>query len=300
MRIDNTHRPWITATIALLVIATAGYIPYAFFSKNGPSGGSAVGLLYGIAGYAMMLFAGLLGARKKRPVWRLGRAQTWMRGHIWLGLLSFPVILMHGGFAWKGPLTYTLMILFFIVWVSGIVGAVIQHYIPTYMASNVPLETIYEEIPHVRQQLRAEADQLAISICGSLEAKSAMAAAASGEPEPAVATTTLVEIEVGDRERFREVYLEQMRPFLDNPDENATDMANPQRSAAVFESMRRILPKQVHAVVDDLESICEEERQLIRQRGIYRWLHGWLVVHVPVSIALLVLGGIHAIVALTY
>jgi hypothetical protein len=49
-----------------------------------------------------------------------------------------------------------------------------------------------------------------------------------------------------------------------------------------------------------LESICEEERQLVRQRRIYQWLHGWLLVHVPLSIALLVLGGIHAIVALTY
>jgi hypothetical protein len=33
---------------------------------------------------------------------------------------------------------------------------------------------------------------------------------------------------------------------------------------------------------------------------MYRMLHGWLLVHVPLSIALLVLGGIHAIVALRY
>ena len=37
-----------------------------------------------------MIFAGLLAARKKVPVWRLGRAQDWMRGHLWLGLLSLP------------------------------------------------------------------------------------------------------------------------------------------------------------------------------------------------------------------
>jgi hypothetical protein len=29
-------------------------------------------------------------------------------------------------------------------------------------------------------------------------------------------------------------------------------------------------------------------------------LHGWLLVHVPVSITLLVLGGIHALVAIRY
>ena len=59
-------------------------------------------------------------------------------------------------------------------------------------------------------------------------------------------------------------------------------------------------PQPVHAVLEDLESICEEERQLSRQRKIYHLLHGWLLVHVPASIALLVLGGIHAIVALRY
>jgi hypothetical protein len=64
--------------------------------------------------------------------------------------------------------------------------------------------------------------------------------------------------------------------------------------------MRRLLPSPVHPVVDDLENIIEEERQLRRQRVIYQWLHGWLLVHVPLSIALLVLGGIHAIMALTY
>ncbi len=46
----------------------------------------------------MMLFAGLLGARKKVPLWRIGRAKVWMRGHLWLGVLSLPMILYHVGF----------------------------------------------------------------------------------------------------------------------------------------------------------------------------------------------------------
>src|SRR5271154_1523697 len=160
MRIDRTHRGWFIATAVLFGVATLGYIAYAIRSPQGPTGGSPVGLAYGIAGYGMMLFAGLLGARKKIPVWRIGRAQTWMRGHLWLGLLSFPFILYHSGFAWRGQLTAVLMILFFIVVVSGIIGAAIQHYVPRVILSDIPLETIYEEIPHVREQLRTEADQL--------------------------------------------------------------------------------------------------------------------------------------------
>src|SRR5579883_2167794 len=133
MRIDRTHRPWEVATAALAVVSTVVYILYAVQSPAGPRGGSAIGLTFGIAGYALMLYAGLLGARKKVPIWRLGRAQTWMRGHLWLGLLSLPLILFHSGFAFRGPLTLVLMILLFIVIASGIVGAIVQHYLPSLM-----------------------------------------------------------------------------------------------------------------------------------------------------------------------
>jgi hypothetical protein len=302
MRIDRTHRPWLTTTVILLGAATLAYIPYALTSQTGPSGGSTLGLIYGISGYGMMLFAGLLGARKKVPVWRIGRAQTWMRGHLWLGALSFPLILFHAGFAWKGQLTAVLMLLFLIVWLSGIVGAAIQHYLPQMMTSRVPLETIYEEIPHVRQQLREEADQLVASICGSLSGQTAAELSDSAEESESasVGVTTLIEVEPEDRTRFRAVYLNTIRPFLDDPEAPHVEFSNTLRSSAVFESLRRMLPSSIHAVLEDLESICEEERQLSRQRKLYHFLHGWLLVHVPLSIALLVLGGIHAIVAVQY
>lgn len=273
MRIDKTHRPWIIATVAAAVVSTIVYIIYAVRTPGGPRGGSAIGLTFGIAGYALMLYAGLLGARKKVPIWRLGRAQTWMRGHIWLGLLTLPLILFHAGFAFRGPLTLVLMLLLFIVIASGIVGAIVQHYVPSLITTRVPMETIYEEIPHVRAQLREEADVLVASV---------------------------VEVETEDRAQFAEVYGQRIRPYLANPDAPHLEMGDSRRSAEIFESLRRVLAAPVHGVLDDLENLCEEERQLSRQIRIYRWLHSWLLVHVPLSIALLVLGGVHAVMALRY
>jgi hypothetical protein len=294
MRIDRTHRPWVIATTVLAIASTVAYIVYAIETPGGPRGGTPMGLTFGIAGYAMMLYAGLLGARKQVPTWRLGRAQTWMRGHLWLGLLSLLVILYHAGFAFRGPLTLVLMLLFFVVIGSGILGAAIQHYVPTFMTSRVPLETIYEEIPHVRAQLREEADQLAAAICGPLDG--------AVETEQAIeqSQTVLVEIEHDDRERFRDVYLHKVRPFLTDPETSGAEIADPLRSDETFEALRRLLAPPVHGVLDDLQNICEEEQQLSRQIRIYRWLHAWLLVHVPLSIALLVLGAIHALVALRY
>jgi hypothetical protein len=290
MRIDRTHRPWVIATVALAIVSTVAYIVYAVETPSGPRGGSAMGLTFGIVGYGLMLYAGLLGARKQVPTWRIGRAQTWMRGHLWLGLLSLLLILFHGGFAFRGPLTLVLMLLFFIVIGSGILGAAIQHYVPSLITSRVPLETIYEEIPHVRAQLREEADQLAAGICGPLD----------GAVQPAAVQTTLVEIEHDDRERFREVYLRKVRPYLVDPETLDAELGDSLRSEETFDALRRLLAEPVHGVLDDLENICEEERQLSRQIRIYRWLHAWLLVHVPLSIALLVLGGIHAVMALRY
>ena len=282
MRIDKTHRPWMFATLAIFLASLTIYIVYAVHAPGGPRGGSALGLTFGIAGYALMLYAGLLGARKKVPVWRIGRAQTWMRGHIWLGLLSLPLILFHAGFAFRGPLTTLLMWLFFIVIASGLLGAAIQHYIPRMMTLRVPMETIYEEIPQVRAQLCQEADQLVATVYGAQD------------------VTTLADIEQEDRARFREIYLGKVRPFLADPDGKELELADPQRSSEVFESLRRITAASVHAVLNDLENICEEEYQLSRQVRIYRWLHTWLLVHVPLSIALLTLGAVHAVMALRY
>jgi hypothetical protein len=156
----------------------------------------------------------------------------------------------------------------------------------------VPLETIYEEIPHVRAQLREEADQLVATICGPLDGQVEQTA----EQSPSV----LVEIEHDDRERFREVYLRKVRPYLADPETSGAELADPLRSGETFEALRRLLAPPIHGVLNDLENICEEEQQLSRQIRIYRWLHGWLLVHVPLSIALLVLGAVHAVVALRY
>jgi len=275
MIIDRTHRPLAIAALVLLVISFFIYVWYAATQPGGPRGGTAIGLMFGITGYALMLFEGLLGARKKVPVWRLGKAQSWMRGHIWLGLLTLPLILFHGGFAMRGPLTFVLMMLFFLVYASGIFGAALQHYLPTRITSRVPLETIYEEIPHVRQQLRQEADDL-------------------------VNTLEAMDVEHDDKVRFREAYKSSIRPFLEAPSQEGVALGDDQRSVTVFESIRRAVPASLHPALGDLESICDEERQLNRQRRMYHWLHVWLLVHVPLSIVLLVLGGVHAIIALRY
>jgi hypothetical protein len=171
MQIDKTQRRWGLASLGILVAALVIYLLNAWSAPQGPRGGSAIGLFFGVVGFGFMIFAALLGARKRVPTWRLGRAKAWMKGHLWLGLLALPMILFHGGFNFGGTLTRMLMWLLIITVTSGLYGAALQNSIPKKMTADIPLETIYDEISHVRTLLREEADRAVEGLCGDLGLK---------------------------------------------------------------------------------------------------------------------------------
>src|SRR5438876_11765418 len=168
MRLDRTQRGWAIVSLAIFSVSAMVYVFYALNAPQGPRGGSTIGLVFGSIGFAFMLFAAFLGARKRVPTWRIGRAQAWMRGHLWLGFLALPTILFHAGFHFGGTLTRVLMWLLIITVASGAFGAALQHYIPRVLTAEVPLETIYDEIDHVRALLREEADRTVEALCGDL------------------------------------------------------------------------------------------------------------------------------------
>jgi hypothetical protein len=256
----------------------------------------------------MMLYAGLLGARRKIRIWRLGRAQTWMRGHLWLGALSLLLILFHAGFSFGGPLTTVLMWLFFIVVASGLLGAYLQQTMPRRLLREVPMETIFDQIDHVRAQLLAEADTVVAGACGKLELATVAPggrAAVERERVPlmagaaAAALATTERIDADDSAALRNFYLRDMRPFVQAPSASHP-LADRAQSALMFEKVRALAPGTFHPAIADLENICEEERQLVHQARLQRVLHAWQLAHVPLGIALMALAVAHIVMALRY
>jgi len=255
-------------------------------------GGTATGLWFGSVGFAFMIFAAALGARKRVPVYRIGRAQTWMRGHLWLGLVSLPVILFHSGFRLGHGLTAWLTTLLIIVVVSGVFGTVLQHYMPRAITRDVPMETIYDEIGHVREQLLEEAEDLIRQATGG-EKKSADSAGADATLEVSVA----IAAEAAPLQTF---YEQDLKPYLEKPGANGSRFGDAAKARVAFAQLRTLLPPSLHTTIEDLEGICEEERQLTLQSQMHRWLHGWLLLHIPISLALILLGAVHAVMALRY
>jgi len=325
MRMDRTQRGWAMASLGILAASSVAYVVYARQAPTGPRGGSAMGLVFGIVGFGFMIFAALLGARKRAPTWRLGRAQAWMRGHLWLGLLSLPILLFHGGFHFGGTLTRVLMWLLIITVASGVFGAALQNYVPCMMTAGVPLETIYAEIGNVQKALREEADRAVESICGAmglgreegegqraggftalrpiaatavpLRTSAAVSAGASSAVAQVTETVLLGETESAPLKKF---YLQEMRVFLERPEARGQRLGDADKAKLAFAGLKTLLPATAHAVLADLEGICDEARQLVRQERLHRWLHGWLLVHIPLSLTLMALGLIHAVVALKY
>ncbi|HEX7448637.1 MAG TPA: hypothetical protein VF306_13890, partial [Pirellulales bacterium] len=168
MLIDRSQRVWCWATLALLAVASGAYLIYARTALDGPRGGSLPGLIFGIVGSALMIYAGLISARKKAPTWRIGSAQTWLRGHLWLGSLSIPLILFHAGFRWGGPVEQALLAVLAAIVASGVFGLLLQQFLPRQMTSRVPLETFYAQVPHVCRVLEVEADVAVAQLCGPL------------------------------------------------------------------------------------------------------------------------------------
>jgi hypothetical protein len=314
VRIDKKQRGWAVASLVIFAVFTAWYSAYALHAPSGGWGGSALGLTFGAIGFAFMVFAALLGARKRVPVWRIGRAQAWMRGHLWLGLLSLPVILFHGGFHFGGTLTSVLMWLLIITVVSGVFGAALQHYVPRVMTTDVKLETIYDEIGNVQKLLREEADRGVESICGPLgvgksaseevlragglsAARSMYIMSSGGAVAAPTETVMLTEEECAFLRKF---YLGEMRPFLERPRQRRSRLGDADKAHGAFSGLRTVLPQSAQATLEDLEDICDEARQLVRQEQLHHLLHGWLLVHIPLSLTLILLGAVHAVMALRY
>lgn len=267
MILDATHRRWLAVTAGLGAVAGAGYLLADRATPGGVTGGSAAGLTFGIAAAGAMAFEGLLAVKKKRPAWRLGRASAWMRGHIWLGLLAVPLVLFHAGFRWGGTASTWLWILLFTVTASGIFGLALQQFLPRLMTARVEMETIYEQIPNVVAQLKEEA------------------AARVGK---------------ANHDTLARFFHEEVEPFLASDGGTRHRLGDAVRAEAMFGQLRKLLPAELHETAADLAHICEERRQLAVQERVHRWLHGWLLVHVPLSYALLLLVAAHAVMTLRY
>lgn len=304
-----SHVPWIVTCLVATAAASAWYFLASLTSSPWPGGSSVPGFTFGVLGSLIILFELLLWWRRKVPAWRVGRTQTWMRAHIWLGLLSVPLLIYHSGFRLGGSLSTVLMVVFLVVIASGVWGLVMQQFLPERLLNDVPAETLYAQRHHFASRNCAEAEQLVLAACGPAPGEKESPPAPEqasgmvlvvGASRAAAKTVRSTGTPVPGAELLRDFFRDAVQSYLGRGGASGSALARSARAARMFRDLRSRLDPAVHETVDALESLCEQRRQLDLQTRLYFWLHNWLWIHLPLSASLLVLMIWHACAALRY
>lgn len=358
MRINRAaHIPWAMFVLVATAMASLFYVAnfhpqrlppgLRLFGEIPPAhatiGGTPLGLVFGAISLGIFVFAALLGVRKKLPILRIGHVQRWLRGHIWLTLLTVPLILFHSGFHLGGPMTTLLMGLYAVVMVSGIYGLILQHRVPTLMKEHLPAEIVYEQIPNIRAQLCAAAEKLRKTYqheaairtddrSPSTAAPTALSKAAipdvsmyavlktpSASEKPmgratvrgtsvspaAITTSDTTEASAVDpvtdpaSETVLSDFIEhQLLPYLEARRGERFRLGHPRQAEETFRHLKLRVAGAYRLRVEEMQGWCDERRLLDMQTRMQHWLHGWLLIHVPLSFLLLLLTAWHAFVTL--
>jgi len=282
--------------LAVTVLSCVWYLYSSRGSSDWPGGYSPPGLVFGVVGGLLILFEFALWGRKKVRAWRIGRVQTWMIAHIWLGLLTVPLLILHSGFRWGGSLSAVLMVLFLVVIASGVWGLILQQYLPTRMLNQVPAETIHSQIDRMVRFMIEDAQRLVHATCGPAPGEESLEA----DPEDVEQGAPISHLTVPGSEPLREIFRASIAPYLKEGRRSRSPLALPNKAEAIFRELRNKLNPGTYEAIDILENLCDQRRQLDRQDRLHRWLHNWLWVHLPLSIALVVLMFFHVWVAFKY
>jgi hypothetical protein len=269
-------RWWLGFFLVAATLAVGSRVALDVLTPGPVTGGSSAGLWYGLIGSALMVFAGLLSLHRRLPALRwLGQRQAWLRGHIWLGLLSGVFIACHAGPNLGGPLECVLWVVVLAVLGSGVAGWIVQAWLPGDLTDRFPegVEAPFEQIPHLCDLLRRQA-------VSTLE---------KARQGPALGPSA--------RDELKEL-LDRVHDYLRPDSDPASPLARAEQAELAFGrllSLPGLAP--AREALLEVQRLCGERRQLARQARLHRLLHAWLLVHVPLSVVLLVLGLVHAFTA---
>ena len=301
----------------VLCIVCAGYYGYsASGSDDWPGGGSAAGLACGIAAGSIIAFEMLLWPRKLLRRFRLIPTKYWMSAHIWLGLASLPLAILHCGFHFGGWLPTIFMYVFAASILSGIYGLAVQNIVPRWMLRNLPAETIYGQIDFISQRAVEDARRMLLSACGpdpsrpiTIETETSQLAERQpivvgavrnvGRSTGRVLRTRTVPDARQDASTLWEA-MNDITPFLLEGASAESPVSRASYAGVWFDRLADACTSDCSEIIQNLRSQCDARRQFDSQKVVHRMLHAWLPLHIAVSIMATALLVVHIITALRY
>ncbi len=233
-----------------------------------PRASGTLGYGCGVALGLVILFEMLLAPRKWFRGRRLGATRVWLKLHVWLGLATLPLALIHSGLGFGGPLPAVTLALFLAVFASGVWGLAMQQWLPQKVLGELPGETIASQIPVLARASAEEAERL----LGTLGAPAGVGRFGEGE----------------------------LLPYLRSGKRSHSKLAARSEAERRFREFRAASAPELVLGWDRLKELVDLRRQWDAALSYHFWLHNWLLVHLPLSVLMTGLMVVHAVRALKY
>jgi cytochrome b561 len=221
-------------------------------------------LVYGILGIVAIIFLTIYIIRKNTYRYRHGSMHSWLQAHIYIGIISLVLVVMHSGFNFTGVFSIYLLILFFLVIISGIIGFLIYNDVPRSLAKYGRDVKPDEEIVNSMENYLKEADNL-------------------------VSKTS---------DEFKKLYQTGIRPFFRSKRTKwkylfieEKELINKRKD--MIERYKNILSGKDIYDLNILSSILIEKEKLAFMWTKIKVLKVWLNIHMPLTFALLAMVLIH-------
>jgi hypothetical protein len=255
-------------TALLSVLMLLAYLVASYLRPWSPKRG--MGLVFGIVATVFFLFEMAYPWRRPKA-WVLGTAKRWLQAHVYLGFLALLAVLLHGGLAIpKG--TQGVWLLALTVWTTatGLLGVLLQKWIPVALSENLRVEALYDRIPALVAGLVEEADALMKGTSDVLD-------------------------------RF---YRTEARPLLARLRPSAAFFLDVRggrdRALEPFRRISQFVDAAEKDKINDLMAIYVEKVELDAHYSLQGVLRRWLVLHVPPAAALMALMVVHIVGWLVY
>jgi hypothetical protein len=265
---NRFRRQFILGSLALIA-ATAGALWLNAKFNALPN----YAFLTGWALLAGMFVLTIYNVRKKLPFLPLGKSETWLQIHIYLGFFTTLLFLIHLNFRLPhGWFEITLAWLFVLVSGSGFVGLFFSRVLPRRLATRGG-EVIFEKIPAIRHALKTEAEDLAVGQA----AKSVVIA---------------------------EFYTKRLAPFFAGPKNFWKHLAESRREVsaliAELEDLRRFANDAEKEKIEKLAMLVRQKDGLDYHRALQLALRLWLFVHIPLTYGLLIFTALHIVIVFAF
>jgi hypothetical protein len=275
---------WRWASVAVAALLVISYLAY---DRTSPftHGGTPAGLAYGIAAALLVVVLALFGLRKRAYRSKLGTLEGWLQAHVYLGLLVLLVALLHTGFRFADRVAVAAFVVLAVVVVSGAVGAALYTTLPrllTEVESNLTAAETSERL-----------NRLAAS----------MARLASGRSRAFEGVYRQLVSEATPRGLAGWKLLLGRVPGSARLGERAK-RAGTGGGSARWTRLLATVPPEEQEPLRQLLVVARQHRELLLrfayQERYKNLLDAWLWIHLPLSVALLVLIAAHVLGALYF